>query len=275
MNLPPFQTGLLAGPDGAAKPYVTMGAGPVPMVVVPGAADGLRTCVDVAVYLAWFYRHRLEKYRLLILSRRDPIPPDFGVERHADDMIETVERLGWGPAVWECLSAGTPIGQWAAAKRPDLVRGLILASGYAHVSGRLRKVLEQWLTMAQHPSHDDAWSIFEPKYRPPPDVVAGIDPALLAAISAPRGSERMVRLLQPLLDLDQRSLLPRIDSPTLVVGGEKDRTVPPATQREMAAGIPNCRVELFTGYGHFNDMENPAYQPLVDEFTSNSGSRAG
>src|SRR5262245_25429498 len=128
MSLPPFKTGYVAAPDGARKPYVLFGSGPTSMVVVPGAADGLRTCVDVALFLAWFYRHRAQRCRILILSRRESLPEGFGFERHADDMIESALRLGFGQAVWECLSAAGPIGQWIAVKRPDLMRGLILSS---------------------------------------------------------------------------------------------------------------------------------------------------
>jgi len=92
MPLPTFQAGLLPAADGAVKPFVTIGTGPLAMVVVPGAADGLRTCVEVALYLAWFYRHRAEQCRVLILSRRDPLPAVFGIERHADDMIRTIDE---------------------------------------------------------------------------------------------------------------------------------------------------------------------------------------
>ena len=266
MKLPEFRTGAIAI-DGGVKPYVLIEGGPTPMVVVPGAADGLRTCVDVAVYLAWFYRARVESCRVLILSRREPIPAEFGMEKHADDMIRTIEELGFGPAVWECLSAGGPIGQWIAVKRPDLVRGLVLSSSYDQVIGRLRNSLAQWLEMIeQGRDADEFWSMIEPKYRPPADVLSGVNPELLEAVRRPRSPERFVRLLRELLDLDQRELLARISTPTLVIGGEDDRFVPAAVQRQMAERIPNCELALFPGYGHFNDMENPEYQAFVARY---------
>jgi 3-oxoadipate enol-lactonase len=267
MTLPGFQSGIVELPGGMAAPYVLIEGGATPMVVVPGAADGLRTCVDVAVYLAWFYRERAKTCRLMILSRREPLPADFGVDRHADDMIETVERLGFGPAVWECLSAAGPIGQCVAVKRPDLVRGLILSSSYDHVSGRLKKSLERWLDIArQGGDRDPFWSVIEPKYRPPAEIVAQLDPALLQGALTPRDPERFQNLLAALLDLDQRNLVTQIKRPTLVIGGEDDRTVSADVQREMAGRIPGAKLELFAGFGHFNDMENPAYHPTVLRF---------
>jgi pimeloyl-ACP methyl ester carboxylesterase len=267
MTLPIFRTGVLPTADGAVKPYVTIGAGPIPMVVVPGAADGLRTCVEVAPYLAWFYRHRAENCRLLILSRREPLSPDFGIQRHADDMIRILDELAWEPSVWECLSAAGPIGQWIAVKRPDLVRGLILSSTYDVVGPRTLKVLRQWIDIAGHREGMEAFSsTLEKKYRPPPEILAQIDPALLPAASAARDPQRLTCILQELLELDQRDVTPRITTPTLVIGGADDKVVPAQWQQEMAARIPSSSLELCPGYGHFNDMENPAYQMLIQQF---------
>jgi 3-oxoadipate enol-lactonase len=221
----------------------------------------------VAVYLAWFYRERTKSCRLLILSRREPVPADFGVERHADDMIRTVERLGRGRAVWECLSAGGPIGQWVAVKRPDLVRGLILSSSFDHVAGRTQKVFQQWLNIVEETAGADLfWGMIEQKYRPPAEALSGIDPAILPSAAAPRDPERLKRTLKELFHLDQREIVPRIACPSLVIGGEADRVVPADVQRQMAARMPESRLELCPGYGHFNDMENPAYPGHIDRF---------
>jgi len=266
MSLARFDAGHLTEPDGAVKPYVTIGNGPLAMVIVPGAADGLRTCVEVAAYLAWFYRHRARDCRLLILSRRDPIPERFGIERHARDMIRTVQQLNFGPAVWECVSAAGPIGQWAAVERPDLIRGLILSSTYDHVSDPTRKVFEQWLRLAKQAGSEQVWEMIEHKYRPPAEVLSQTEPLKLSGAAARRDPERLKNILLELLDVDHRALVQRITCPTLVIGGEDDRMVPAQVQRQMAQRIANHVLEICPGYGHFNDMENPIYQQLVDRF---------
>jgi 3-oxoadipate enol-lactonase len=267
MSLPAFQTGHLSEPDGARKPYVTFGSGPVSMVVVPGAADGIRTCVDVALFLAWFYRHRAEHCRILILSRREPLPARFGFERHADDMIRSVEQLRFGPSVWECLSAAGPIGQWIAVKRPDLTRGLILSSSYDYVSDRTRKALKQWLNIAEHPASLEAFATgLAQKYQPPPEILNQLDPITTPAAPGAPNPERLQRILTELIELDQRDLTPRILCPTLIIAGSEDRVVPSNVQLEMAERISSSTLELCEGYGHFNDMENPAYQERVQQF---------
>jgi pimeloyl-ACP methyl ester carboxylesterase len=269
MSLPAFKTGYVTAPDGARKPYVLLGSGPISIVVVPGAADGLRTCVDVALFLAWFYRERAAGHRIMILSRREPLPERFGFDRHADDMIHSTLQLGFGPAAWECLSAAGPIGQWIAVKRPDLTRGLILSSSYDYVSDRTRKVLSQWLEIARHPESLELFShSLTQKYKPPPEVVSDAESSGFTIPTHPPDPLRLTRILEEILALDQRDVTPKIKCPTLVIAGDRDRVVPSEVQREMAARIPSSTLELCPGYGHFNDMENPAYLARVEQFAA-------
>lgn len=275
MILPAFETGLLPAGDGFLKPYVSMGNGTTAMVVVAGAADGLRRCIDIASSLAWFYRERAKTSRILVLSRRDPIPPGFGMQRHADDMIASVEQLGFGPAFWECISAAGPIGQQIAVKRPDLVQGLILSSTYDYTCKQTKKVLRQWIEISQHKAGLDAlFEMVEQKFRPPPDVLLRLGVPPPASDAAPRNSERLTRILEELLEIDQRSLLPQITCPTLVIGGADDRIVPPEVHQEMAARLPNARLELCPSFGHFNDTDNPDYESHIQAFLGQTSANA-
>ena len=115
--VPGYRKGSLRLSDGDRIPYLILGDGPVPVIFIPGAGDGLRTVTDAVLRLAFYFRKRLSNYRMLLLSRRQPIPRDFTVEQHADDCLWATERLGWEPSLVECNSAGEPIGQWVATKR--------------------------------------------------------------------------------------------------------------------------------------------------------------
>jgi pimeloyl-ACP methyl ester carboxylesterase len=148
-----------------------------------------------------------------------------------------------------------------------LVRGLILSSAFDYISERTNKVLNQWLRLAQHPAGAEEFSgMFEQKYRPPPEALAELPGDQLLTNSRTPNSERLVRILEELFGLDQREIVSQIRCPTLVIGGEDDRTVPADVQRAMAARIPNCNLVLCRNYGHFNDMENPDYERHVQEF---------
>src|SRR5690242_12513588 len=80
-----FIRGTLRVDDGARMDWLQLGRGPLSIVVVPGAGDGLWTIGRTAVQFAWRYRRRFLSHRLLILGRREPIPLGFGIEEHARD----------------------------------------------------------------------------------------------------------------------------------------------------------------------------------------------
>jgi pimeloyl-ACP methyl ester carboxylesterase len=48
------------------------------------------------------------------------------------------------------------------------------------------------------------------------------------------------------------------DMPTMIVWGERDRTIPPARGLEAREAIPGCRFELLPGAAHFPNLEDPA-----------------
>ena len=121
-----FRRGAVRLSSEAQMHWLQLGVGTLSTVIVPAASDGLWTAgqsLVSSVWLAWRYRRRLKTHRLIVLSRREPIPFSFDVQRHADDCLQAVEQLHWGPAVWECVSAAGPIGQWTALRRPISCRG--------------------------------------------------------------------------------------------------------------------------------------------------------
>ncbi len=248
-------------------PYVALGDGPAPVVLIPGAGDGLATMSDAARRVAFFYRRRASRYRMLLLTRRQPIPRGFTAEQHADDYFWAIGRLGWGPSVIECNSGGGPIGQWLAVKHPDLVRGLILSVSLHRTVPHTREVIEHWMELARRGRwYELHKSSIEYTYRPQTVEKYRRFLPLLRLLPDPRYPERMERILEGLLGLDNRSVLPGIQSPALVIGGEEDRVIPAYVQREMAELIPNSRLKLYPGYGHGNDQENPDYNRQVDAF---------
>jgi 3-oxoadipate enol-lactonase len=263
-----YETGVLTRSENVVIPYVMIGNGSIPVVVLPGISDGATLVTDDAARLAKVYRKRVRKSLIVILSRRFPLPADFSNREQADDLIWAVEKLGLGPAIWECHWASGPVGQWVAVKRPDLVRGLILSDSLHRTGEHTRKVIEDWLELIRQERWGDyAWSKLI--YTTHPERLQRLRllrPLLLRTASAPKYPERLARLLSGMLELDQRALLPEIDVPAVVLGGQIDRVVPAEIQREMADLITSCRIKLFPGYGHANADENPLYFPEVDRF---------
>ncbi len=267
MVLPPYTLGAITTPDGAQMAYMTLGNGPVKLVVIPGAGDGQATAAEAAGRLRLYFAKRAKRYRILYISRRQPIPSGWSVEQHANDYISAIEQLGWGPAIFECNSGGGPIGQWIAVKRPDLVRGLILTCTLHYTNSHTRAVLERWKQMAERGDWAVlSWDSITHTFRPQTVARYRWFKPLLRLMPKPRYPERMARVFDSLLNLDNRAILPQISCPTLVIGGAEDQVIDATVQEEMGHLIPASRTVLYPGYGHGNDQENSAYEGEVARF---------
>ena len=201
-----------------------------------------------------------------MLSRRQPVPQDYSIEQHADDMLWAIEQLSWGQTFLECNSAGGPVGQWIAVKRPDLIRGLILSCTLHRTDEHARAILLYWIELAKQGKWAELnWSSIVYTFHKQLWLYRLFRP-LLGLLRKPTHPERLERILSSLLYLDNRPILPRISSPTLVIAGADDRIITADIQREMAALIPDSRLILYPGYGHGNDIENPQYRKEVAHF---------
>ncbi|MHB1132913.1 MAG: alpha/beta fold hydrolase [Chloroflexota bacterium] len=265
--LPAYTSGRVNLPDGGQMPWVQVGDGPMAVLLIPGAIDGMITVADVAPLVAWAYAGRADRYRMLVMSRRHPLPDAWPVERQAEDYAWALERLGWGRTLVECNSAGGPVGQWLAVQRPELVAGLILSSTLHRIATRTASVGREWLGLAERRQ----WarlhlSFVEHAFTPGRVATFRLALPFVHFNWPPPHPERMPHLLRSLLQVDNQALLSRISSPALVVGGSEDRIVPSSVQREMAQLLPNSRLVLYGAYGHSNDIENPDYQRQMDSF---------
>jgi pimeloyl-ACP methyl ester carboxylesterase len=87
------------------------------------------------------------------------------------------------------------------------------------------------------------------------------DAALVAAIKAMAktvGKEAFVRQERAIMSrADSLPLLPRIACPTLVLCGREDTLTPLARHEEIAAGVPNARLEVIDDCGHLSTLEQP------------------
>ena len=80
---------------------------------------------------------------------------------------------------------------------------------------------------------------------------------------------------------DYTPLLGNFTLPALAIGAEEDKAAPPDKAREIAGGIPGCRLCIIPQAGHMANLENPgAYQclpagvpPVALNATEETGSR--
>jgi 3-oxoadipate enol-lactonase len=60
-----------------------------------------------------------------------------------------------------------------------------------------------------------------------------------------------------LAELDLRPELAKVKVPVLVLVGEHDEATPPPMSHELAAGLPNARLEIIAGCAHVPQLQAP------------------
>lgn len=259
------RTGELILPDGGRMSFLELGQGGRPLVFLPGAGDGLASVGQAAGTIAMWLRAKARYFRVIYLSRRESAEA-VSLSTHAADVIWAMEALQLGPALVEAQSAGGPVGQLVAALRPDRVAALALSSTTAWLEPGARTLCTSWLDQARQGSwerffEETAELMWRSSHR---TLLRAFHHAIQRRVTP--DPTRLVSILSNLLEVDHRALLPTIQVPTLVIGGEDDKIFSAASQRAMAAAIPSARAVLTPGHGHGHDLENPRHDETIAAF---------
>lgn len=134
------------------------------------------------------------------------------------------------------------LGSSARPDTPELVR-LRSDAIVLFEQGRMEEVLQANTVFAFHPAHAKRRDLIE---------------AYLGFVRA-AGAAQLVRQNRAVLArADLRPALPALRCPLLVACGEADLLTPPEHSREIAALVPQARLEIVPGAGHMLTMEQPA-----------------
>ncbi|NIP82301.1 MAG: alpha/beta fold hydrolase, partial [Gemmatimonadetes bacterium] len=205
--------------------------------------------------------------------------PILTMPRAADDVADVIEAQADGPVVVCGLSMGGYVALELVRRRPDLVRGLILADTRARADtdeGR-----ENRMRMAHAARTSGA--------RP---IAAVMIPTLLTRATLEGEPELVERVRTMIVDTPTPTIvavlagmagrhdfdgeLASIDVPTLVVVGEGDRITPPDAARSLAEGIPGAALAVIPDAGHLANLENPdAFNRALAAFLDGLEGRPG
>lgn len=86
-----------------------------------------------------------------------------------------------------------------------------------------------------------------------------------------RNSSPMMRMvMSKCVNEDLKSVMPSIQSPTLLVWGETDTATPLADAKTMEKLIPDAGLVSFPGCGHYSFLDNPrGFRAVIREFFKN------
>lgn len=252
--------------------YHAVGSGP-PVVLVHGMVNSSRHWREVALRLA-------ERYTVIapdLIGHGDSATPrgDYSLGAHAAAIRDLLVSIGIHRATFVGHSLGGGVAMQYFWQFPERVERLALVS-----SGGLGGEVSPLLRAAALPGAASIlWAAAHP--RALRALVAAADRLersgrrgaavqLRAVVRAVRPLERsggrkaFLETLRSVIDFhgqrvsanDRLYLLGPV--PTLVVWGERDRTIPVAHGREAAAAIPSARFETIAGAAHFPHLERPA-----------------
>jgi pimeloyl-ACP methyl ester carboxylesterase len=183
----------------------------------------------------------------------------YGDEAAAGDALALVEQLG-GPAVLfgNSMSGGASV--IAAADRPDLVAGLVLAGPFVRnppTTAVVRAVLRLALV---RPWGVGAWLMYYTKAYPgrrPTDFVA-YKRTLRASLRRPAYWRAFVATTRQATHEVAERRLPDVAVPTLVVMGGKDADFKdPAAEAAFVVSALNAELLLVDGAGHYPMAQCP------------------
>ncbi len=234
---------------------VREGRGPI-VVLSHALGCDLHMWDGVAASLA--RAHTVLRYDHRNHGASERVPGAFGVDALADDAAALIEREAAGePVHFVGLSMGGMTAQSLAARRPELLRSVVIANSSSHypdptpwrarvqtvasqgVAGIAAGAVSRWLTPAWAASYEGQTAAEALQH-----TLEATDPdGYIAACDA-------------VAAIDFRESNRRITVPTLVIGGLQDEATPMSMSQDMAAAIPGARLASLDA-AHLSAVERP------------------
>ena len=185
-----------------------------------------------------------------------------------EGMAEGVAPLAPAPAHVVGLSLGACVAIRLALQAPARVRSLTLVNAFARLRPRgpvdLARMAHRLLLLGAAPMPTLAAHVARGLF-PWPEQHALFDAAVARLGATPRRG--YAAAMRALARFDARGQLTAIRSPTLVVAGDRDRTVSLEAKLGVAAAIRGARVEVVPGSGHATPYDRPeAFNRLLLAF---------
>ena len=178
----------------------------------------------------------------------------YSIDGLADGVVHTLDRLGIAQAHVVGTSIGGMMAMAVARRHPARVERLVLIGTSAHLrpasawtdraatvragggAAVAQAVVARWVTPAYAATHADDVARFE---------------AMISSVDR----EGYAGCCEAIAAMDQRDGLAQIGAPTLVLVGRDDPATPVEHAEEIAAGIPDARLEVVPG-AHLPSVES-------------------
>ena len=179
----------------------------------------------------------------------------YSLERFGKDVLAILDDLNIEKTHWCGLSMGGMVGQWLGANAPERFGKIVLSNTTCYFPdptnwlNRIKTVKDGGMA-ALADTVIAAWFTADFREREP-QITQNVKTMLLA--TPPAG---YIGCCEALSTLDQRDLLPRIKSPTLVIAGRHDPSTPVAAGEYIRSHIPGASMTILDA-AHISNIEQP------------------
>jgi 3-oxoadipate enol-lactonase len=201
-----------------------------------------------------------KQFRVVRYDRRghgkSSVPPGpYSMQRFGKDVLAILDDLNIERVHWCGLSMGGMVGQWLGANAPERFDRIILSNTACYYPDPTN-----WLNRIKAVKEGGIAAVAD-------TVIAGWltadfrerEPAITARMKAMLTASPQVGYLaccEALSTLDQRALLPKIKSPTLVIAGRHDPATPVAAGETIRSQIPGASMTILDA-AHISNVEQP------------------
>jgi 3-oxoadipate enol-lactonase len=201
-----------------------------------------------------------KQFRVVRYDRRghgkSSVPPGpYSMERFGRDVLAVLDDLNIAKTHWCGLSMGGMVGQWLGANAPERFGRIILSNTacyYPDPTNWLNRIktVKQGGIAAVADAVIASWLTADFREREP-EITARMKAMLTAS-----PVQGYLACCEALSTLDQRALLPKIKSPTLVIAGRHDPATPVAAGEFIRSQIPGASMTILEA-AHISNVEQP------------------
>jgi pimeloyl-ACP methyl ester carboxylesterase/DNA-binding winged helix-turn-helix (wHTH) protein len=259
--------------DGVRIAYSSVGSG-VPLVKAANWLNHLEYEWESPVWRHWVHEiashRRLVRYDERGCGLSDWQVPEQSFESWVRDLETIVDALDLEPFDLLGISQGGPVAVTYAVRHPERVRRLVLfgtyARGWRHRNDprtlEAREAITKLVRLGWGQNNPAFRQIFATRFIPDggPAEMDWFNDLQRVSVSP----ENAARFMDDFAQIDVRSILRDIRTPTLVLHCQGDAVVPFDEGRLLAAGIPGARFVPLPSRNHLLLDSEPAWRTLVE-----------
>lgn len=247
--------------------FISFGSGSKVLVILPGLGDSLRSIQGTAIPMSVAYRMFTKEYTVYMFGRKHNLPEGSTTRDMASDLNSALEALEIYKADVMGVSMGGMIAQWLAIDFPEMVRKLVLVVTTSKPHAVLTEALTEWMDCARRNDHEafmesNLRRIYTEEYC---EKYKWLVP-FMGKFTQPKSYDRFLVQAHACFEHRSAEYLDRISAPTLVIGGEQDKSISAEESRYLAEKIPGACLYMYQNLGHGLYDEAKDFQRRIFRF---------